>query len=48
VTVRLALSKADQRFVARHHARRLMAPISLSFAPAHGKPLSARVAVLMR
>ena len=48
VTVRLQLSRADQRFVARHHGRRLMAPISLSFVPAHGKRLSARVAVLMK
>jgi hypothetical protein len=48
ITIRLELSKADQRFVTSHHGRRLMAPISLSFVPAHGKRLQARVAVLMR
>ncbi|MCL2769916.1 MAG: hypothetical protein FWD42_07410, partial [Solirubrobacterales bacterium] len=48
VTVTLMLSRQDQRFVARHNGRRLMAPIRLSFTPAHGRPLQARVAVLMR
>ncbi|MCL2770602.1 MAG: hypothetical protein FWD42_10940, partial [Solirubrobacterales bacterium] len=48
VTVTLRLSKADQRFVARHHGRRLMAPIHLSFRPSRGKRLEAQVAVLMK
>jgi hypothetical protein len=48
VTVTLKLSKRDQRFVARHHGRLLMAPIRLSFVPSHGKRLEAQVAVLMR
>ena len=48
VTVTLRLSAADQRFVARHHNRRLEAPIRLSFRPSHGRRLEAQVAVLMR
>jgi hypothetical protein len=48
VTVSLRLSKADQRFVARHHGRRLMAPIRLAFRPTHGTRIEAQVAVLMR
>jgi hypothetical protein len=48
VTLTLGLSKAEQRFVARHHGRRLQVPIRLSFVPSHGRRLSARVAVLMR
>jgi hypothetical protein len=48
VTVTLGLSRADQRFVARHHGRRLMAPVRLSFSPTRGKRLQAQVAVLMR
>ncbi|MCL2770672.1 MAG: hypothetical protein FWD42_11295, partial [Solirubrobacterales bacterium] len=48
LTVTLRLSKADQRFVARHHGRRLMAPVSLSFRPMRGERLQAQVAVLMR
>jgi hypothetical protein len=48
VTVTLRLSKAEQRFVARHHGRRLMAPIRLSFTPARGGRMTAQVAVLMR
>jgi hypothetical protein len=48
VTVTLRLSRADERFVARHHGRRLEAPIRLSFRPTRGKRLQAQVAVLMR
>ncbi|MCL2769693.1 MAG: hypothetical protein FWD42_06230, partial [Solirubrobacterales bacterium] len=48
VTVTLALSQADQRFLARHHGRRLEAPIRLSFRPTRGKRLQAQVAVLLR
>jgi hypothetical protein len=48
VTVTLRLSKADQRFVTRHHDRRLMAPIRLSFSPMRGTRSEAQVAVLMR
>jgi hypothetical protein len=48
VTLTLRLSSAEQRFVARHHNRRLKVPIKLSFTAAHGRQLSARVAVLMR
>ncbi|MCL2769701.1 MAG: hypothetical protein FWD42_06270 [Solirubrobacterales bacterium] len=47
VTMTLRLSEAEQRFVAHHHGRRLKVPIRLSFSPAHGPRLSARVAVLM-
>jgi hypothetical protein len=47
VTVTLRLSLRDQRFVARHHRRLLMAPIRLSFTPSHGRRLEAQVAVLM-
>jgi hypothetical protein len=48
VQVTLRLSGAAQRFVARHHNRRLMAPVRLSFTPAHGGRLNAQVAVLLR
>jgi hypothetical protein len=48
VTVTLRLSRAEQRFVAHHHARRLMAPIRLSFTPNRGRRMTAQVAVLMR
>jgi hypothetical protein len=48
VTVTLRLSGAEQRFVAHHHARRLMAPIRLSFTPARGGRMTAQIAVLMR
>jgi hypothetical protein len=48
VTMTLRLSRTEQRFVAHHHGRRLKVPIKLSFTPAHGGQLSARVAVLMR
>ena len=48
VTLTLRLSKGEQRFVAHHRGRRLKVPLELSFAPAHGRQLSARVAVLMR
>jgi hypothetical protein len=48
VTLALRLSRAEQRFVAHHHNRRLEVPIKLSFTPAHGSRLQARVAVLMR
>jgi hypothetical protein len=48
VTLTLRLSRAEQRFVAHHRHRRLKVPIKLSFTPAHGGQLSARVAVLMR
>jgi len=48
ITIRLHLSRADQRFVARHGGRRLMAPIRLSFTPTHGGRLHAHVAVLMQ
>ncbi|MCL2769216.1 MAG: hypothetical protein FWD42_03805 [Solirubrobacterales bacterium] len=48
VTLTLQLSRAQQRFVARHHGRLLQVPITLSFAPSHGTRLQARVAVLMR
>jgi hypothetical protein len=47
-TVALRLSRADQRFVTRHHGRSLMAPIKLSFVPSRGRRLEAQVAVLMR
>jgi hypothetical protein len=48
VTLTLGLSRSEQHFVAHHHNRRLKVPIKLSFTPAHGGQLSARVAVLMR
>jgi hypothetical protein len=48
VTLTLRLSRGEQRFVASHHARRLKVPIKLSFTPARGQRLQARVAVLMR
>jgi hypothetical protein len=48
VTVTLRLSRAEQRFVAHHHNRRLEAPIRLSFAPNRGKRMTAQVAVLIR
>jgi hypothetical protein len=48
VEVTLRLSKQEQRFVARHHNRRLMAPIGLSFTPNRGERMTAQVAVLMR
>jgi hypothetical protein len=48
VTMTIRLSKSEQRFVAHHHGRRLEVPIRLSFSPAHGPRLSARVAVLMK
>jgi len=48
VTMTLRLSRSEQRFVAHHHGRRLEVPIKLSFTPAHGGQLSARVAVLLR
>jgi hypothetical protein len=48
VTLRLRLTKREQRFVAHHRGRRLRVPIALSFSPGHGPQLSARVAVLMK
>jgi hypothetical protein len=48
VTVTLRLSRAEQRFVAHHQARRLMAPIRLSFTPSRGRRMTAQVAVLLR
>jgi hypothetical protein len=48
VTVTLRLSRADQRFVAHHHGRRLEAPIRLSFSPTRGTRMQAQVAVLLR
>ncbi|MCL2770426.1 MAG: hypothetical protein FWD42_10020, partial [Solirubrobacterales bacterium] len=48
VTLTLELSRSEQRFVAGHRGRRLKVPIRLSFTPARGQSLQARVAVLMR
>ncbi|MCL2770108.1 MAG: hypothetical protein FWD42_08400 [Solirubrobacterales bacterium] len=48
VTLTLELSRSEQRFVARHRGRRLKVPLELSFIPARGQSLQARVAVLMR
>lgn len=47
LTMRLRLSKSGRRFLARHHGRNLVVPITLSFVPSHGERISARVAVLM-
>lgn len=48
VIMRLRLSKKGRRFLAHHHGRNLVVPITLSFVPSHGQRISARVAVLMR
>jgi len=48
VTLTLRLSRSEQRFVAGRRDRRLKVPLELSFTPARGKRLQARVAVLMR
>jgi hypothetical protein len=47
VTVRLTLSKGEQRFVGRHPGRRLRVAVRLRFNPAQGSQLSSLVTVLI-
>ena len=48
VTVKLTLSKHEQRFLNHHPGRRLKSTIKLQFTPKHGSELSTHVVVLMR
>lgn len=48
VTLKLSLSRGEQRFLARHPGRSLRARVRLVFTPVRGKRLSAGVTVLLR
>lgn len=47
VTVKLTLTGAERKFLAKHHGRRLQARVSLRFKPKHGRALSAGVTLLI-
>jgi uncharacterized repeat protein (TIGR01451 family) len=47
VTVKLTLSKAEQAFLKKHHARRLKATIKLTFSPKKGAKLKTSTTVLI-
>jgi hypothetical protein len=48
VTLTLALSRAERRFLSNHPGRRLKIALKLRFTPTHGDTLSSAVTVLMR
>jgi hypothetical protein len=48
VTVTVALSPSEQRFLSHHLGRRLRATVKLLFTPKHGSRLSTSVTVLIR
>ncbi|MGC2373973.1 MAG: hypothetical protein WA484_08885 [Solirubrobacteraceae bacterium] len=48
VTVTLALSSSERRFLSRHPGRRLKVHVKLLFTPEHGSRLSSAVTLLMR
>ena len=48
VTVKLTLAKGEQRFLSRHHGRRLKVNVKLHFTPNQGGALSNHVTLLMR
>jgi hypothetical protein len=47
LTVKLTLSKAEQAFLKKHHARRLKAKINLTFTPKKGSKLKTSVTVFI-
>jgi hypothetical protein len=47
VTLKLTLSGAEQRFLAKHHGRRLKVNVALRFTPAHGGRLRSHVSLLI-
>jgi hypothetical protein len=47
VTLKLTLSGAEQRFLAKHHGRRLKVTVRLRFTPAHGPGLTGHVSLLI-
>jgi hypothetical protein len=47
VSLKLTLLPRERRFLAMHPGRRLRVHVKLRFTPAHGKRLSASLALLM-
>jgi hypothetical protein len=48
VTLRLALTRSERRFLANHRKRRLKLAVSLLFVPSHGSRLTAHVTLRVR